>query len=144
MFSLFSSISGKLSTSTLMGTSLPVLLFLSFLVWIVEPIAPGILPVPEGFKALDPQWKGLALTVLLALLTGVLSNINHLLVKFYADMPIPGAAWFQKRLKTRLESSRPFLVDLFLADFRTERRLVIKPRTLLGSGSLVVLARSRP
>ncbi|MDQ2945513.1 MAG: hypothetical protein M3Y27_06150 [Acidobacteriota bacterium] len=106
MFNLFSAISGKLSSSIITGTCFPVLLFLSFFVWVVEPIAPGILPVPASFQALETQWKVLAVTFALALLTGVLSGVNHLLMRFYANLLVPGAAAYHTRRRECLRHWR--------------------------------------
>ena len=107
---MFSPIYGKLSTTIITGTFFPVLLFLSCFVWIIEPVTPGIVEIPAPFRALETQYMVLAITFVVALLTGILSGVNHLLVRWYAYIRIPGAAWFHarqvqhfRRLRDRLD-----------------------------------------
>jgi hypothetical protein len=106
VFNLFSAISGKFSTSIITGTFFPVLLFLSCFVWIVQPVAPGIVEIPALFRTLETQSLVLAITFALALLTGILSGVNHLLIRYYANAKIPGAARFHADRVQRLRSLR--------------------------------------
>ena len=109
MFNLFSAISGKFSTSLLLGTSLPVLLFLSLYVWVIEPLTPGLLVAPAGFQALETQWKALAITFALALFTGLLGGVNHILVRWYCGIPwqrFSVLAIFHKQRRDRLVQLR--------------------------------------
>ncbi len=84
MGSLFSAISGKFSSTLITGTFLPVLLFLTLYVLVIEPLVPGLFPIPPGFQSLDTQWKALLITFGVFLLTGLLAVVNHVLLRVYS------------------------------------------------------------
>jgi hypothetical protein len=114
--SLFSAISGKFSSSLLIGTSLPVLLFLTLYVLVVEPVAPELSLVPATFQKLDTQWQVALITFGAALLTGLLYALNHLLILFTVK------AWpsdFHEKTRAKLDTQRGRIKAL--GDLRDDR-----------------------
>ena len=91
MNSLLSAISGKFSQSLVLGTFLPVVLFLIIGLLTVQPLLPHGLPVIRTFEQLDRQWEVVALSFLAILLSGFLYNLNIPILRFYEGYPWKGS-----------------------------------------------------
>lgn len=87
MTSIVSAISGQFSKSLILGTFLPVSVFV-FLAWICgESIFPSGWPLFEPLKTLDTQWQALAVSLVIIVLSGLLYNLNIPIIRLYEGYP---------------------------------------------------------
>src|SRR5665213_1124290 len=87
MTSLLSSVSGQFTKSLILGTFLPVAVFVVLGLAFGLPLLPPDWPVLEQFKALDKQWLTIAASFLSVLITGLLYNLNIPIIRFYEGYP---------------------------------------------------------
>lgn len=89
MNNILSGISGYFSKSLILGTFLPVVMFV-ILSWLfaVPLLPPTDWPMLKLLEALDTEWKVLAISFLTIVLTGLSYNINIPLIRIYE-----GYAW---------------------------------------------------
>lgn len=88
MNNILSGISGYFSKPLILGTFLPVVMFV-FMGWLVAlPLLPAWdWAVLRSLEALDTQWQVLAVSFLTVVLTGFLYNINGSLIRLYEGYP---------------------------------------------------------
>jgi hypothetical protein len=84
---VLASISGQFSKSLILGTFFPVLLFVSLAFLFVPPLLPEEWALFAQFGALDAQWRLVAFSLVVLLITGVLYNLNILLLRLYEGYP---------------------------------------------------------
>ncbi|HKR00376.1 MAG TPA: hypothetical protein VJT09_06870 [Pyrinomonadaceae bacterium] len=87
MTSLLSSISGFFSKTLILGTFLPVIVFITFGILFVVPLVPADLAILKPVAALDAQWQVLIITFVAILLSGLLYNLNIPLIRMYEGYP---------------------------------------------------------
>jgi uncharacterized repeat protein (TIGR01451 family) len=87
MGGILSGISGYFSRHLILGTFLPVVVFVTFSWILVVPWLPTNWPILKPIESLDPQWKILAFSFLTIVLTGLLYNINIPLIRLYEGYP---------------------------------------------------------
>ena len=89
MSSLLSAISGKFSTSLILGTFFPVtvFVFLARVLWV--PLLPaGFHPaLLAPLAGLDDKWELLVLTLVTIVVSGLLYNLNMQIIRFYEGYP---------------------------------------------------------
>jgi hypothetical protein len=87
MGGILSGISGYFSKHLILGTFLPVVIFVT-LTWIlVIPLLPTTWPILKPIQSFEPQWQILAFSFLTIVLTGLLYNVNIPLISFYEGYP---------------------------------------------------------
>jgi hypothetical protein len=105
MTSLLSSISGQFTKSLLLGTFLPVVVFVILGLATGLPLLPPDWPLLEQFKALDKEWLTLAASFLAVLIAGLLYSLNIPIIRFYEGYPWKGSlfgrAWCKQKAKER-------------------------------------------
>jgi uncharacterized repeat protein (TIGR01451 family) len=101
---IISTISGYFSKSLIMGILLPVMVFVILSLIFLVPILPAELQFLKPLEALDTQWKVLAVTLLIIVLTGLLYNLNVPLIRLYEGYPWRDL-WIGKR-RTKRHVSR--------------------------------------
>jgi len=101
MGSVFSAISGHFTRSLVLGTILPVLVFLILGLLIVAPNIPSDTPWTAVLTALDPQWQITAFAIVVVIVSGLLYNLNEPITRLYEGYP-----WLQSRLGKRLTETR--------------------------------------
>lgn len=88
MTSILSSISGLFSRALILGTLLPVVVFVMLGWALAVPLVPVTdWPALKPFEALDTQWKVLATSFLTVVLAGLLYNVNIPLIRVYEGYP---------------------------------------------------------
>lgn len=88
MTSILSSISGLFSKALILGTLLPVVVFVMLGWALAVPLVPLTnWPALKPFEALDTQWKVLATSFLTVVLAGLLYNVNIPLIRVYEGYP---------------------------------------------------------
>jgi hypothetical protein len=87
MTSLLSSLSGEFTKSLLLGTFLPVVVFVVLGLAIGLPLLPPNLMLLEEFKALDKEWLTIAASFLAVLIAGLLYNLNIPIIRLYEGYP---------------------------------------------------------
>jgi hypothetical protein len=83
MTSILSAISGQFSKSIILGTFLPVALFVILGVIFLVPLLPSDLPLFLPLQTLDTQWQVLVMALLIILISGFLYNLNIPILRFY-------------------------------------------------------------
>jgi hypothetical protein len=87
MTSILSSISGYFSKSLMLGAFLPVIIHIIVGIFFVGPLLPAGTDILKPFQALDTQWKVLAVLFITIVLSGLLYNLNILLIRVYEGYP---------------------------------------------------------
>ena len=98
MTSILSTISGYFTKSILLGTLLPVSVFVIFYFILVRPLLPSDMQVLLPLAALDPQWQVLAVTLFTVLLSGLIYSLNIPIIQLYEGYPW-AKTWFGKKRK---------------------------------------------
>jgi hypothetical protein len=104
MGSLLSAVSGKLSTSVLLGTFFPVtvFVFLARVLWV--PMLPGGTPQwLTPLAGLDEPWEIVILTLVVLVLTGLLYNLNIPLIRLFEGYPWEDT-WIGRRKAARYQA----------------------------------------
>jgi hypothetical protein len=98
MNSILSGISGYFSKSLILGTFLPVVVFIVFTWLLAAPLFPLDWPFFKPLEVLDTQWKVLAISFFTIVLSGILYNVNALLIRLYEGYPWQ-SLWIGRRRK---------------------------------------------
>ena len=103
MTGLLATISGYFTRAILLGTLLPVAVFVTSCFIFIGPLLPGDLKVLLPLTALDPQWQLLAVTLSTILLSGLLYSLNIPVTKLYEGYPWMNT-WIGKRRKRHYQA----------------------------------------
>ena len=87
MGSLLSGISGYFSKNLILGTFLPVVVFVSLGLLLAMPLFPLDWTVLKPLQDLDTQWKAIAISFLTIVITGLLYGVNIPLIRLYEGYP---------------------------------------------------------
>ncbi|HEV2885116.1 MAG TPA: hypothetical protein VGW36_09675 [Pyrinomonadaceae bacterium] len=98
MTGLLSTISGYFTKYILLGTVLPVVVFIISFFMVVRPLLPADVRILLPLAALDPQWQVLAVSFCTVLISGVLYILNTPIIKWYEGYPWRN--WWFGRLRT--------------------------------------------
>ncbi|MBD0371065.1 MAG: DUF11 domain-containing protein [Pyrinomonadaceae bacterium] len=103
MTNIFSAISGQFSKSLILGTFLPVTVFV-ILAWLfVIPLFPSELTQPKLLETFDNQLRALiTLLFITILLSGLLYNLNIPIISFYEGYPWEHL-WIGEKRKNRFK-----------------------------------------
>jgi hypothetical protein len=93
MSSIFAAISGHLTRSLVLGTLLPVVVFVITGVTIFSPLLPQDLPLAAPLRAVDKDWVPWVLVLITLAITGLLFNLNTPLIRLYE-----GYVWNESRV----------------------------------------------
>ena len=87
MTQIISSISGYFSKSLILGTFLPVVVFI-LLTWLfVVPFLPSDFAALVGFQSLDKEWKTIATSFMAIVITGLIYNLSIPILRLYEGYP---------------------------------------------------------
>ncbi len=102
MTNIVSAISGQFSKTLILGTFLPVAVFVVLSLILVGPLSPDDWPRLQSLNFSDTQW---VLTVSFAtiLLTGLIYNLNIPIIRFYEGYPWEGS-WLGKLMVRRYKA----------------------------------------
>lgn len=84
---IFSALSGQFTKYLIVGTFLPVLVFVVTAMVILSPLLPEWSTLAAVLGSLDKQWVAILVTFVTVLLTGVLYNLNIPIIRFYEGYP---------------------------------------------------------
>lgn len=87
MTQIISSISGYFSKSLILGTFLPVVVFILLTAIFAVPFLPVEFPALVGFQALDNEWKTVATSFIAIVITGLIYNLNIPILRLYEGYP---------------------------------------------------------
>ena len=87
MTQIISSISGYFSKSLILGTFLPVVVFILLTAIFLVPFLPPEFPALAGFQALDNEWKTVATSFIAIVISGLIYNLNIPIVRLYEGYP---------------------------------------------------------
>ena len=100
MTSILSSISGYFSKSLILGTVLPVAIFIVFATLFLAPLLPSDLAVFAFLEGIDKQWRVLAVSFVAVVASGLIYNLNIPILRVYEGYPWKDS-WLGKRLTRR-------------------------------------------
>ena len=83
MSSIFSAVSGQFTKYLILGTLLPVSIFVALALVFGQPITPASLPLVRALETLDKQWFAIAATAVTVIVSGVLYNLNTPIIRLY-------------------------------------------------------------
>jgi hypothetical protein len=127
MTSLLTSISGYFSKTLILGTFLPVVIFIVIGQFLVIPLLPGDLSVIKPLETLGTEWKVVAVSLLSIVLSGLLYNLNTPIIRLYEGYP-----WRNSligRLRTRSYQAKFDDLEARHKGMRTLLRTINKARS---------------
>jgi len=84
---IISSISGYFSKSLILGTFLPVVVFIVLAALFLVPFLPPEFSALVRFQGLDKEWKALAVSFVAIVLSGLIYNLNIPILRLYEGYP---------------------------------------------------------
>lgn len=97
MGNLLSAISGQFSKSLILGTFLPIVVFVIAFRFLIAPLLPSDWLIVASVASLDTQGKIIAISFITILLTGLIYNLNIPLIRIYEGYPWK-STWIGSRL----------------------------------------------
>jgi len=97
MTSIISAISGQFSKSLILGTFLPVVVFVILSLIFAVPLFPDTWSLLKPLETLGTQWKIAAFSFIAVVLSGLLYNLNIPLTQLYEGYPWANSWWGVKR-----------------------------------------------
>jgi hypothetical protein len=122
---ILSSISGYFSKSLILGTFLPVVVFMVLGLVFLVPLLPAELPLFTLLKGLDKQWEVVAISFVAIVISGLVYNLNIPILRLYEGYPWRNSwigIWLTRRhvsrfdaAQYRIEAMRTVLRDMIAA-----------------------------
>ena len=109
MTSILSSISGYFSKSLILGTFLPVVIFIVAGWLFVLPLFPGGLSFLAPLEGLDAQWKVISVSFFAIVTSGLIYNLNIPILRWYEGYPWRNSWIGRRRIlrhKTRFQQAQ--------------------------------------
>jgi hypothetical protein len=106
MPSLLSAVSGQLTKYLVLGTLLPVAIFMALGLVFGQPITPTSVPLVHALETLDKQWFAIAVTAGAVVVSGLLYNLNTPIIRLYEGYPWRASKigqWRIRRIQERLD-----------------------------------------
>ncbi|HEY9502806.1 MAG TPA: hypothetical protein VIR01_14320, partial [Pyrinomonadaceae bacterium] len=100
MSSILSAISGHFSRSLMMGAALPAALFIILCLIFVVPLLPADWLLLSRLEVLDTEWRIVAISLLVLVLSGALYNLNVTLTRFFEGYPWKDSWLGRQRVRT--------------------------------------------
>lgn len=109
MSGILSSISGYFSKSLILGSFLPVIMFIVLSAIFLVPLLPSDLPFLSSLASIDKQWTVVAVSFVAIVLSGLLYNLNIPILRTYEGYPWKDS-WIGRKLRrqhtARFEAAR--------------------------------------
>jgi hypothetical protein len=106
MSSIFSAVSGQFTKYLILGTFLPVAIFVALGLVFGQTITPTSLSFVRALEKLDRQWFTIAVTAITIIVSGLLYNLNTPIIRLYEGYPWRGSligTWRIERIQCRLD-----------------------------------------
>jgi len=100
---ILSSISGYFSKSLILGSFLPVVVFIVLSAIFLVPLFPSDLPFLSSLASIDKEWKVVAVSFIAIVLSGLLYNLNIPILRTYEGYPW-NDSWIGSKLRRRHEA----------------------------------------
>jgi hypothetical protein len=97
---ILSSISGYFSKSLILGSFLPVVVFIVLSAIFLVPLLPSDLPFLSSLASIDKEWKVIAVSFIAIVLSGLLYNLNIPILRIYEGYPWKDS-WIGRKLRRR-------------------------------------------
>jgi hypothetical protein len=107
MSGILSSISGYFSKSLILGTVLPVVIFIMSSMLFVVPLLPSDMRFLAPLEGIDKQWKVLAASFVAIVVSGLVYNLNIPILRWYEGYPWRHSGigkWLTQRHKKRFDA----------------------------------------
>ena len=110
MTSILSSISGYFSKSLILGTFLPVIIFIILNLLLLVPLLPAELAdLSAPLKALDKEWQVIVISFFAIVMSGLIYNLNIPILRLYEGYPWKNSwigSWFTNRHLAKFETAQ--------------------------------------
>src|SRR5258708_1373203 len=106
MPSILSAVSGQFTKYLVLGTLLPVAIFMGLGLVLGQPITPTSVPLVHALETLDRQWFAIAVTAGAVVVSGLLYNLNTPIIRLYEGYPWRDSKigkWRIRRIQERLD-----------------------------------------
>jgi hypothetical protein len=106
MPSILAAVSGQFTKYLILGTLLPVAIFVTLGLVFGQPITPTSVPLVSALQTLDKQWFTITVTATIIVLSGLLYNLNTPIIRLYEGYPWRGSAigkWRIGQIQKRLD-----------------------------------------
>jgi len=126
--SILSSISGYFSKSLILGTFLPVVIFIVLAQFLFVPYLPPSLLASLPLEGLGQEWKIASISFVAIVMSGLLYNLNIPILRFYEGYPWRDSwigAWWTNRHRGRFDAAQ-LRIDAMRAALRTMEAAVKK------------------
>jgi hypothetical protein len=107
--SILSSISGYFSKSLILGTFLPVVVFMVLSMLFLVPLLPTDLRFLAPLENIDKQWKVIAASFITIVISGLVYNLNIPILRWYEGYPWKDSwigTWMTRRHKKRFDAAQ--------------------------------------
>jgi hypothetical protein len=105
--SILSSISGYFSKSLILGTVLPVVIFMVLAMLFLVPLLPSDMTFLTRLEGIDKQWKVIAASFVAIVISGLVYNLNIPILRWYEGYPWRNSligTWLTRRHKKRFDA----------------------------------------
>ncbi|HRQ38318.1 MAG TPA: hypothetical protein PLD25_10425 [Chloroflexota bacterium] len=99
MTNIFSSISGHFGRSLILGTFLPVTIFVILFLHFLAPMLPEDALILQPFKELDTPWQIVTISFATIVLSGFIYNLSIPITRFYEGYPWKDSWYGKRRIK---------------------------------------------
>ena len=109
MTSILSSISGYFSKSLILGTFLPVVIFMVLSMLFLVPLLPSDLRLLAPLENIDKQWKVIAVSFVTIVISGLVYNLNIPILRWYEGYPWKNSwigTWLRRRHQKRFDAAQ--------------------------------------
>src|SRR5713101_241812 len=106
MPSILAAVSGQFTKYLILGTLLPVAIFVTLGLVFGQPITPTSVPLVSALQTLDKQWFTITVTATIVVLSGLLYNLNTPIIRLYEGYPWRGSVigkWRIGQIQRRLD-----------------------------------------
>ena len=108
MPSILAAVSGQFTKYLILGTVLPVAIFVTIGLVCGQPITPTSVPLVSALQTLDKQWFTITITATIVVISGLLYNLNTPIIRLYEGYPWRGSVigkWRIGQIQKRLDRS---------------------------------------
>jgi hypothetical protein len=119
--SILSSISGYFSKSLILGTFLPVVIFIVLAQFLLVPYLPPGIAVSLPLEGLGQEWKVIAISFIAVVMSGLIYNLNIPIMRLYEGYPWQNSwigSFLTNRHRARFDAAQ-LRVDAMRAALRT-------------------------
>lgn len=121
MTSILSSISGYFSKSLILGTFLPVVIFIVLALLLFVPYLPPSFSVSMPLEGFGQEWRIISISFVAIVMSGLIYNLNIPILRLYEGYPWQDSwigIWFKNKHRSRFDAAQ-LRMDTMRAALRT-------------------------